>query len=158
MRLLQRILGLGLVTVVIGNSNLCAAGLEDLRKADGSALNLESPKNKVFVLFWASWCTTCKEKLATTLPALDQSPEVAVLTVNADKEIKRAEHYIAKNKVLLPVYFDPDKKIRSELKIFSVPHWAVYSRTHTQAAWKLEAAAPAFETESINQALGKKYL
>ncbi len=134
-----------------------AAKLSEL-KAFRNEKAESTQKNRKFVLFWASWCTTCKEKLSKTLPALDQSKDVSVITVNTDKEIRRAENFIEKNQVSLPVYLDESKSLRSELKVFSVPHWAVFQRENEKAEWKLVASEAAFETESINKALGGKYL
>lgn len=132
------------------------AGLQDL--APFKAGTEDPKKNKKLVMFWASWCTTCKDKLANSLPALNQKPDVTVITVNMDKEAKRAENYIEKNKVALSVYLDPEKKLRNELQIFSVPHWAVYQRESEKAEWKLVKSEAAFENDHINQALGGKYL
>ena len=79
---------------------------------------------EALVYFWAVWCKDCKKSLKTTLTSLHEKG-VAIFAVNRDRNMKKADHYIKKYKILIPIYRDNSKLISKKLKAFSVPHWAV---------------------------------
>ena len=79
---------------------------------------------KALVYFWAEWCPDCKQKLRGDLKQWHKK-EIAIFTINKDARQKRAERFLKKYKITLPVYLDKSKKISSALKALSVPHWAV---------------------------------
>jgi thiol-disulfide isomerase/thioredoxin len=147
-----QVLGLGL-SLVFGSAAL-ASGLTELSELQsGKSAQIESKENKLLVTFWATWCPSCEEHLAKELPALDARPDVTVVTVNTDKEAKRAQHFVQKHDVKLPVFLDSSGSLRKELKVFSVPHWALYSRKSSRDAWTLVTSQPAFEMSAIEAAL-----
>ena len=80
--------------------------------------------DEALVYFWAAWCKDCKKSLKTILTSLHEKG-VAIFAVNRDRKMKKANHYIKKHKILIPVYRDGSKSISKKLKAFSVPHWAV---------------------------------
>ena len=132
-----------------------AIPVAQLTDLDGKPAQWSCSKNKVLVVFWGTWCAECKEKLKTALPELDRSPDVAVITINADRDTGRAKNYVESEKIAVPVFADPSKEFRRELKVFSVPHWAVYNRKSVADAWQLVQAAPAFDWDQVKQALAK---
>ena len=125
-------------------------GLTDL---DGKGLTFAHSKNTELVVFWATWCPTCKEKLTTFLPKLNAESKVAVVTINTDSDLDRVKHYLKKEKISLPVFVDSQRKLRKELKAFSVPHWAVYKRKDKESPWALVDTAPAFEVNRVEKAI-----
>ncbi len=125
-------------------------GLTDL---DGQGAKLNHSKNTELVVFWATWCPTCKEKLTGLLPKLNEEKDLAVITINTDKDADRVKHYLQKEGVRLPVLWDPSRALRKELKAFSVPHWAVYKRAGVDKAWSLVDSAPAFEWDRVEKAI-----
>ena len=126
-----------------------------LTDLDGKPANWNCTKNKVLVVFWGTWCAECKEKLKHGLPELNHSPEVAVITINADRDAGRAKNFVESEKIEVPVFADPNKELRRELKVFSVPHWAVYNRKSANDSWQLVQSAPAFDWDQVKQALAK---
>ncbi len=126
---------------------------------DGATMALPTGPEQQLVVFWATWCKECKEKLTTTLPAIDQRPDVAVVTVNVDPEAKRAQHFVTANAVKLPVYREPAKAMQKELKIFGVPHWALLRWSAGAAggpgAWTVIDQAAGYDEGRIHAALGK---
>ncbi len=79
---------------------------------------------KALIYFWAEWCPDCKQKLKTTLKNLHQK-NVPIFSINKDKKFKKAQRFIKKYKIELPIYVDKSNVIGKALKAFSVPHWAV---------------------------------
>ena len=124
-----------------------ALPLEGLTDLDGNPARLDHGKRTELVVFWATWCSTCKEKLKGELPAIEKEGKVAVITINTDRDPARVKHFLEKEGIKLPVLLDPKRKLRSELKAFSVPHWAVYKDG------RLGDSAPAFERERVERAL-----
>ncbi len=121
---------------------------------DGKPATLEaSTKEKELVVFWATWCDECRSHLSKELPELNARPDVAVVTVNTDRDNDRVRDFVHKEGIRLPVLRDPGKELRSELHVFSVPYWAVYRRdpaTHRLVISKSEAA---FDMTHVLEAL-----
>ncbi len=131
------------------------AALQDLRGLrNGEALTFDAKTTKTLVVFWATWCADCKEKLTKTLPEWQKaSSDLAIIAVGTDKEKDRIAHFVEKEKISLPVFLDEAKKVRKELKIFSVPSWAVYRLDEVTKSWKMTDTAQAFDEDRVKKAL-----
>lgn len=145
---------LSLVAWIIGASPSAqsapiAAGLEDL---DGKAVVMDSQANRVLVVFWATWCPSCRSEFTSDLPALARLPGVEVLTVNTDSDRERAKDFVGREKLPFRVYRDPSKGLRKALQVASVPHWAVYGRKD-KADWQLIASQGAFDLAAVKRSL-----
>ena len=138
-------------------AQLMALPLQGLKNMDGAEAKLSHEKNTELVVFWATWCPDCKAHLTKELPVLNKEKNVAVITINTDRSEGRARAYVEKTNLKLPVFRDPTRNLRKSLKVFSVPHWAVYKRADQKSQWKLVDAAPAFEWERINKALKRNH-
>ena len=77
-----------------------------------------------------------------------------MITINTDRDESRVRDFVKKEGISLPVYRDPTKALRGELKIFSVPHWAVYRRDPKSRELELVKSEPAFDYGHVLQALG----
>ena len=143
-----------LLTTLFWLGTATALPLDGLTDLDGKPALFEHDKNTELVVFWATWCVTCKEKLKGDLPKLNAAKPVAVVAVNTDKDPERVKHFLEKEGITLPVLMDPSKGLRKQLKVFSVPHWAVYKREASGKPWSLVDSAPAFEWDRIDKALG----
>jgi len=128
-----------------------ALPIEGLKDLNGNPASLDHQKEKELVIFWATWCPDCKNKLSGKLPEINGSADVAVITINTDSSQSRAKHFVEKMNLKLPVFRDDSKDLRKTLKVFSVPHWAVYKKEN--AKWRLVDSAPAFEMDRIEKAL-----
>ncbi len=126
----------------------------DLTDVEGKPAQWATTKTRVLVSLWATWCPECKSKLRHELVEYDKRPDVAVVAVNTEKDMGRVKHFIQAEGIKLPVIVDSQRTLRSSLKAFSVPHWAVYERT--AQGWSLVDTAPAFELARIEKALEKR--
>jgi thiol-disulfide isomerase/thioredoxin len=145
-----------LLTLAISHANAwavpIAAGLEDL---DGKSTQLDSQSKKVLVVFWATWCPSCRSEFSKDLPELAKLAGVEVLTVNTDTDRDRAKDFVTREKIPFKVFRDPSKAFRKQLQVLAVPHWAVYERKGT-SEWSLVSSQGAFEIEAVKKALAVK--
>ena len=138
-----------LVLFFLSFSVLANPSTLDLIQGDKSVVSRD---NKKLVMFWGSWCGECKEKLKTTLPEINKNTNIDVITVNMDKNEKRAKHIIKKTDLELPVVKGNGTDFAKELKVFAVPHWAVYEVV--DGKWVLKESKSAFDTDYIKSILG----
>ena len=114
---------------------------------------VKAEASKELLLFWATWCPECREKITSILPGLDKSGAlkgIGVTLVNVEQDRARVDDFLKKNPVAFEVVRDSDRKLRKELKLFSVPAWAVYEKG------KVVASGQAFDKAKVNEALGKQ--
>lgn len=128
------------------------AGLE---RVSGNLELASVPKDKAVVLFWGSWCTICKEKMHSFLPTVEKNGTATVFTVNMDRGVERAKLSVEKEKITFPVFRDEDRDLVKELKVFGVPHWAVY-RKEGSGKWALVDSQAGFEDAAVLKALQAK--
>ncbi len=108
--------------------------------------------DKKLIYFWATWCTNCSEKLITALPKFQEAHKnVSITTVSLDTERDRVEHYVKKQKVTVPVLFDPQGTLSKEMDISAVPYWIVYKKVADQ--WEKVDSGVTFDTDRIELAL-----
>ncbi len=115
---------------------------------------LRADKDKLLVVLWATWCPDCKSKLKGELKALASDPEIQVLAVNTEKNLKRVRAFIEKEKISVPVAYDTGRDLRKSLELFAVPSWAVLQKG-AEGSLELIDKGSAFEAAKINAALGK---
>jgi cytochrome c biogenesis protein CcmG/thiol:disulfide interchange protein DsbE len=77
-----------------------------LKGLDGNTFTLNDFKGKpVLLVFWASWCEMCREEIVL-LEKFSQGrkDQLAIVLITIDGERKRrAQQFISKNKITLPV-------------------------------------------------------
>ena len=128
--------------------------ISELTDLSSKPMALSSPKEKQLVVFWATWCDDCRSKLRKELVAFNERKDVAVTTINLDKDPERAKEFISKEGITLPVLRDPEKKFKKALSIFSVPHWALLKRVK-ENQFEIVASESAFDLEHVKKALGE---
>jgi len=123
--------------------------LEQLTTLDGQKFSTD--KNRLLVYYWASWCTTCVPKLRYELEKMKMPEGGQLITVNTDKDLERAKHFINEQALKLPVMRDDGKALSQPLKAYAVPFWAVLQRDGS--AWKVLAAKAGGTADEMNKAL-----
>ena len=157
---LRKLLNAIVLATALYAPSATALPTEGLTDLSGGAPKLFEKATTELVIFWATWCPDCKQKLTSEIPALEpelrKTPELSIVTVNTEKEVERVKHYVEKEGLKHPVLLDPEKKLRKALGVFSVPAWAVYKRKAVTDSWTLVDTAPAFEIARVNKALGRE--
>lgn len=87
-----------------------------MKTLEGKTIQLEDFKGKkVYIHFWASWCTPCVKELPELLAFAQKHPENIFIAITADEHPEDAKRFVRQQKnALLPnVYFvqDTDKSI-----------------------------------------------
>jgi peroxiredoxin len=94
-----------------------------LKSLEGKTIALSDFKGKpVLLVFWATWCATCKEEL----PLLEKFSEgkrdqlaILMVTVDGERE-KKAQKIIKENKITLPVALLLEEKV---MENYGVEGW-----------------------------------
>lgn len=85
-----------------------------------SVLNKENP---VLLVFWATWCPTCREEM----PELNKWQEtktpkgLKILAVNVEEPRRDVEKFIKQKGLKYPVAFDIEGKIANEYGLVGIP-------------------------------------
>ena len=108
-----------------------AALLPGVSQAETGVLDLAKYRGKVvYIDFWASWCGPCKlsfpfmQQLAARYPAGD----VAVVTINLDRQRGAAEAFLRQVRSTLPVVYDPSGNLANIWKVTDMPTSLVFDR------------------------------
>lgn len=115
--------GSAAVAVMLPTAAMAAASL-DLAKYRGKV---------VYVDFWASWCGPCKlsfpfmQQLAGRYPAND----LAVITVNVDRQRAAADRFMQQVRSNLPVIYDAAGDLAQTWKVADMPTSLVFDRKGT---------------------------
>ena len=95
---------------------------------DGQTVSLSDYRGKVvFIAFWSSWCSRCKEEMDYLKELKVQYPEVAFLAINAEGEkpnaeaVERMRNAIEDWEIPFTVLIDRGLKIWDLYKINALP-------------------------------------
>ena len=128
------------------------ASILELKNEENQLVSIQTPTKKVLVIFWASWCPSCKEKLTQILPKWNENKNITILAVNTDEDLERAKHFSKSKGIIFPLYFDENKKLQRELNVKSIPYWAIFNRD-LENQYNLVARGEGFDQEKIKTIL-----
>jgi thiol-disulfide isomerase/thioredoxin len=112
-----------LSAVQVGQQLIPFAGTD----LEGNALDLKQSigRKPVLLVFWASWCPTCK----TEVPKINQlsekyrgrGMEFVAVNVGFNDSVERARAFMAKTQMRYPAYFDGSSKVTEQYQLLGVP-------------------------------------
>ena len=124
--------------------------------ADNS-LRFSSKTDTQLVVFWATWCKECKKKLVSTLPEWNKRTNLNVVSINIDANTERANSFLKREKVSIPVFKEENQTLQKSLEVISVPHWAIFKKLKNSIdSWKLIDHGGGFNEEKILQVIEGK--
>jgi len=94
-------------------------------------LDLSMHRGKVvYVDFWASWCSPCKQSFPWMEALHDSlsSDGLVIVTINVDHDRKKADAFLERMESKLPVIYDPEGKIAAAYELEAMPSSFVYGR------------------------------
>ncbi len=130
-----------------------------LKDLTGQTVSLASLKGKVVVVkFWGTWCAPCVGEMPEFQKVVDHyanDPNVAIVTIDSDRDPALPREFMNKNKYRFPVLLD-DGWITSATKVHSYPTtWfltadgrVAFEKSGLSAhmadefAWRIEALRP----------------
>lgn len=134
-------------------SGLAQASLKDLKTPQEKSFEAQPQTKNVILIFWATWCPSCRHKLADILPKAKLDAETQLIAVNTESEVEKVKNFIVKEEIKTPVVFDTEKKLRKEINQFKTPAWAVFKISNGTET--LVKTASGFDEKEINQLVGK---
>lgn len=91
-----------------------------LNISTNKSMTADSKGRLKLIYFWATWCPDCKQKFKTNLSQY-QTADINFMTLSIEDNKDKISKFVTKEKIQYPVYFDPERTLQKELKIFSVP-------------------------------------
>jgi len=96
--------------------------LKDLK---GNTVTLAELKGKkvVLLVFWATWCSYCKEEVPSLISLSDslKGRDFQILAVSIKEKEKTVSAFVEKNKIPYTVIIDPDGKVAQDYGLIGVP-------------------------------------
>jgi len=91
---------------------------------------LENYKGKVvYVDFWASWCTPCRESFPFLQAlTLKHGDSLVVTAINVDKSRTDADSFLEQFDVDFNIVYDPEAKLAQSFDVQGMPTSFLYSR------------------------------
>ena len=133
----------------LGSSSPLTVDFSEIQPLNSVKVTTGDDSAKKLVVFWATWCGSCKEKLTTTLPHWKKTKNMDIITVSIDQNPERAKHFIDKYKINLPAFIDHKEFYQKNLKVQSVPYWAVFQKDKVSAKWMMTDDGKGFDEKEI---------
>jgi peroxiredoxin len=106
-----------------------------VQNLDGRSITLtDGIKNKpALLIFWASWCPSCREQTRSFQGAFDRTRktglQVMAINIGVKETLASAKKYAHENRLTLPIYFDGDHSVTKAFDVASTPTILLIDRT-----------------------------
>jgi len=93
---------------------------------------VESHQGKVvYVDFWASWCTPCRQSFPwlNEMQAQHGNNDFTILSINLDANKELAQQFLAETPAQFPILYDPKGKIARTFNIKGMPSSFIINKT-----------------------------
>jgi peroxiredoxin len=89
---------------------------------DGRTFKLSEQRGHVVVVtFWASWCSPCRHELPALSALAAKHHDVRWVAVSVDRDRSKADAFLEKMRVDLPIAYDPDARAMGGFTVTSMP-------------------------------------
>jgi len=90
--------------------------------ADGGTIKLSELQGKpVLINFWATWCGPCRLEMPHIVEHAENDPELVVLAINTQEELKQVEPFTEEFNMGMPVLLDTSGEIRDLYQVRGMP-------------------------------------
>lgn len=73
------------------------------------------------LVFWATWCPTCKEEIPILNEWSKKYPELQILGINIEEPRERVQTFAEKHKILYPVLLDEEAEVAHQYGLVGIP-------------------------------------
>jgi thiol-disulfide isomerase/thioredoxin len=101
----------------------------------GSPIDLDGFRGRVVYLdFWASWCTPCRQSFPwmQTMKDTYERQGLSVIAVNLDRHREDADRFLVKFHPSFDVRFDPEGQMAERFKVHGMPTSVIIDRHGVQ--------------------------
>ncbi len=108
---------------------------------DGNTINLSQyiGKNPIMLVFWASWCPSCKAEVPKVNALVEkyssQGMKFFSINIGANDSVRRATKYAKKIGMNYPIIFDEQQEITNQYRIMGVPTIIIADSKGTIQYW-----------------------
>ena len=75
----------------------------------------------VLIIFWATWCPTCREEIPVLNEWIEKYPGLQILAVNVQEPAERVRAFAEKEGIRYPVVLDPEAEVAAQYGLVGVP-------------------------------------
>lgn len=129
--------------------------LNSYKEIKGKDISSLIQSDRLFLYFWAHWCTECEGKFKTYFPEITKKSSLPILTVNTDSKESKALSFIEKFSVSLPVIMDTQKELRKVVQVSGVPAWALLKKK-TNGVYQIVSSKIGFDEAEVNKIFFEK--
>ena len=140
--LMSGLVALSLLLLACGNNDESTAGtsggsgtgsaIATLGDADLDAFLENNAGKPTLMIFWATWCPSCKQALPEMEAlAMSHGDKANVVAVSLDEKPAALVGYLEKNPLQMPVFLG-DQKLAARFRIEAIPTLVIFDKTGKQ--------------------------
>jgi peroxiredoxin len=95
-----------------------------LANLEGANVNLSDYKNKsmVLVVFWATWCPSCREEIPELNKLADEHKEkLQILAIDIKEDSKKVAEFAKKKEIKYTILLDTNGETAKNYKVVGIP-------------------------------------
>jgi thiol-disulfide isomerase/thioredoxin len=109
-------------------------------------------RDLALIYVWASWCSDCKAKLKGEIQRFSEENKISLALVSTDRDSERGRRLLEDVAPGTRSFVDSGRKLIPELKLFSVPSWAL-GRREPDGRFLIVASGSGGDLRSITEAI-----
>ncbi len=108
-----------------------------MQLVDGRYVDIADLQGRpVMINFWATWCPPCRREMPDIIAASESNPDLVVLAVNVQEELKTVGPFVSDFEISMPVIRDTDGELRQTYGVSGMPTSVFIDRDgNVSAVW-----------------------